>query len=144
MIEIHVEGMDRLIRKFAGYPGRLKTAMGKAMWASLLILWENVPPYPAKPQGSSYDRTGTLGRSLGVMEGGGKAGKPTVYSVTGSGTQTIGKFGTNLNYAQYVVDPDRQAWMHKGRWWTMKHIKNKSVDKIKALWDDIVKKAIRD
>ena len=41
MIEIKVEGMDRLIRKFAGYPGRLKTAMGKAMWASLLILWEN-------------------------------------------------------------------------------------------------------
>lgn len=144
MIEIHVEGMDRLIRKFAGYPGRLKTAMNKAMWSSLLILWENVPPYPSKPQGSSYDRTGTLGRSLGVMEGGGKAGKPTVYSVTGSGIETKGEFGTNLNYARYVIDPDRQAYMHKGRWWTMTHIKNKSVNKIKTLWDEIVKKALRD
>jgi len=145
MIEIHVEGMDRIVRKFAGYPGRMKTAIDKAMWASLEHLHENVPPYPPAPQGSTYTRTGTLSRSLGSGFGGGASGgKPTVYSVTGSGTQTIGKFGTNLNYAQYVIDPDRQAWMHKGRWWTMTHIKNKSVDKIKALWDDIVKKAIRD
>jgi len=139
MIKLHIEGLDKLEQKFANLPKVLDQLTQKTMETSLETLQQNVPEYPPPPQKTKYTRTGMLGKSLGAA-----GGKPTVYSVTGSGTQTIGKFGTNLNYAQYVIDPDRQAWMHKGRWWTMTHIKNKSVDKIKALWDDIVKKAIRD
>jgi hypothetical protein len=108
--------------------------MRNLMEKSMRVLWENVPPYPPKPEASKYRRTGTLGRSLGA-----EGAKPTVYSIKGSGANMAGTFGTNLSYAQYVIDPERQAYMHKGRWWTMNTIKEKSLDKINKIWETFIK-----
>jgi hypothetical protein len=98
-----------------------------------------VPPYPPPPQDSGYRRTGTLGRSLGVGYGGGKTGKPSIYGIKGGGRNIEGRFGTNLEYAPYVIDAQRQAKIHKGRWWTMDTIKQKAEAKIKKIWEDMVK-----
>ena len=122
--------------------------MNKRMFASLDTLRENVPPYiPQVVPPEVYRRTGTLGRSLGSSMQGGMGGpRPTIYGVhSGMGGKDLtGQFGTNLSYAQYVVDPERQAYMHKpgykGRpgWWTMTTIKEKANAKIQKIWNDMV------
>ena len=145
-IKIETEGLNEVIQKMAKFPDRLNNEMNRTMRKSLDVLHENVPPYIAQVVPPEvYRRTGTLGRSLGTNYGGGKQGKPTVYSVTGTGKEIVGEFGTNLSYAQHVVDPKRQAYMHKpgykGRpgWWTMDTIKQKAEAKIKQVWEDMVK-----
>ena len=140
MIIITAEGIEKTIQRFSSAPRKLTELMRKGMEASLEVLHQSVPPYPSEPQGSSYSRTGTLGRSLGSgFEGGASGGKPTVYSITGSGQNVTGTFGTNLKYAKYVIDPDHQAYMHKGRWWTMRNIKDHAYKKVIEVWDNIVR-----
>lgn len=137
MIDIDIEGLDRLERKLALLPGKLNELTKTTMEKSLLTLQQNVPEYPPAPPESKYVRTGTLGRSLGAA-----GGKPTVYSIKGSGADIVGTFGTNLSYAQYVIDENRQAYMHKGRWWTMKTIVENTKEKIINLWNLMIKRAL--
>jgi hypothetical protein len=132
--------LKRVQKKLKDMPGLLDKNMKTAMTDSMLLLWSNVPPYPAPPENSKYRRTGTLGRTLGSGEGGGKAsGQPTVYSISGSGINMAGKFGTSLAYAKYVIDATRQAYMHVGRWWTMKTILDNARDKITKVWATMVR-----
>jgi hypothetical protein len=147
---IEIKGLEEIISKLRRMPREVDNATRNAMDKSLLALWENVPPYPPNPADSEYRRTMTLAGSLGSSPGGGKGGaKPTVYSVTGSGGNLQGRFGTDLSYAQYVIDPQRQAYMHrpgyKGRqgWWTMETIKERAKDKIERLWNTTIKLIIQ-
>jgi hypothetical protein len=94
--------------------------------------------YPPKPTTSKYRRTGTLGKSLGMS-----GGKPTVYSMRGTGSEMQGRYGTNLSYAKYVIDDNRQAYMHKNWWWTMKVLKDRAEDKIARLWDSTISKILK-
>lgn len=138
-VEIKITGLDKIYLLFADMPNKMRKFLRTGMEQSLLVLHENVPPYPPAPATSSYIRTGMLGKSLGSSEAGGKAGTPTVYSIKSNDVQTIGQFGTQLSYAKYVIDPDRQAYMHKGRWWTMNTIKVKSEKKVIQVWERLVK-----
>lgn len=56
--------------------------------------------YPSPPSGSTYVRTGTLGRA---------------WTQQGAGLRYV--VGNNVRYATYVQGPE-QAWMHRGRWLT--------------------------
>jgi hypothetical protein len=142
-IKIDINGLDRAIDKLKKIPGALDRAMIHVMSLSLLELWAAVRPYPSKPARSKYVRTGTLGRSLGSSQAGGRSGaQPTVYSIQGQGAKMKGRFGTDLSYAKYVIDPKRQAYMHKGRWWTMEHVKKGALPKIKKHWYDLVKRVL--
>ena len=131
--EIEVKGLQELINKVGRITPEIQRAMDKTMEASLNTLHENVPSYPRKPEASSYIRTGTLGKSIGMNNA-----KPTVYSIKGSGAKIEGRFGTDLSYAKYVIDPDRQAYMHRGRWWTTENIVKASKSKILRLWDKMI------
>ena len=139
---IETKGLDELIERMKMFPSKLKQIAEIGMQATLLVLWENVPPYPRPPEDSSYRRTGTLGRTLGSSETGGKAGSaPQTYQVRKMGSGLVeGRFGTNLGYAPYVIGDDTQAWMHKGRWWQMKNILAAAQDKINKVWNGIAQK----
>src|SRR3972149_3265026 len=103
---IEVRGLKELIARMKAYPQKLNAALGITMDAAMLTLWENVPPYPPEPEASTYDRTGTLGRG----EAGGKSGgQPDIYEVREMGGGFEGHFGTNLEYAPYVIGDDTQA-----------------------------------
>jgi len=145
-IEIKITGLDKIYLLFADMPNKLRKFMRTGMEQSLLVLHENVPPYPPAPATSSYIRTGMLGHSLGSGIAGGKVGTPTVYSIRSNDAQTVGQFGTNLSYAKYVIDPEEQAYMHKygfknrsSFWWTMNTIKVKSEKKVMQVWERLVK-----
>jgi len=144
-VTIEVEGLKELISRFDELPENVQQAMLEAMNVSLTVLHENVPPYiPQVVPPSVYRRTGTLGGSFGVSQTGGKMGEPDIKKVERKGSFYQGEFGSNLGYAPYVVDPDRQAYMHrpgyKGRpgWWTVEDIAKRAKDKIETLWKDAV------
>jgi hypothetical protein len=107
--------------KLAGASNVISKALKGTIEASLLVIKESVLPYPPPPITSTYIRTGTLGRSLGSK------------GVTGGGKRYSAEFGTELNYAPYVIGM-AQAWMHKGRWWRLEvEVFNRALPKIYEL-----------
>jgi hypothetical protein len=136
MTNIEVRGLDEIMQRMRAFPRKLESAVRTTMDAALLTLWEKVPPYPDKPSPDSYDRTGTLGRTLGSgMSGGIMGSKPDIYDVKKLGQSFEARFGTTKDYAPYVIGDDDQAWMHRGRWWTMKVIADRARDKVLRLFD---------
>lgn len=110
--------------------------MQETMQASLLTLWENVPPYPAKSDSSLYTRTGTLGRSLGGgMNGGQSGGEPDIYRVAAMGNRVEGRFGSNVVYAPYVIGDAEQARQNeRAGWYTLGRVAERAMEKITRLW----------
>ena len=127
-LSIQVEGIDRLVSKF----GKLATFtnLRPAMRDSLNKVWNELARYPKPPEQGTftgfksdrqrrfffaalregliqvpYRRTGTLGRSW-----------TTRIDVTANSIE--GRIGTNIIYAPWVQDKDRQATIHQGRWQT--------------------------
>ena len=146
-VTIEVEGLKELIAKFDQLPAEIQREFMDTMNQSLTVLHENVPPYiPQVVPPEVYTRrvSAGLAGSFGVSGTGGKSGEPDIKKVERQGNFYRGEFGSNLNYAPYVVDPDRQAYMHrpgsKGRpgWWTVEEIAKRAKDKIEKLWKDAV------
>lgn len=139
---VEIRGMSELIARMRAFPGKLDAVLRDGVQATLLILWEKTPPYPAPPDGSKYVRTGTLGRTLGSDFGGGRSsGQPEIFGVKRIGQGSFeGRFGTNLEYAEYVIGDGTQAAQHQGRWWTLSSIAERAKDKIGDLWNGIAHK----
>lgn len=77
-------------------------------------------PYPPKRQGQRYIRTGQLAnRWKTVKEREGQ------YSIVNEASNK-GRF-----YASFVVG-QKQAWMHKGRWWKAKDVVLRNIDDLRA------------
>jgi hypothetical protein len=138
-----IEGLKELVERMTEYPTELIKTMAVGMSASLNIFWENVPPYPSRPE-SSYRRTGTLGRSLGSDQSGGATSEPSVYRIRQLGGGNFeGTFGTNLDYAPYVIGDTTQAQVHSGVWWQMADVATKATPKITELWNNVAEKLAR-
>lgn len=141
---IEIKGLEEITQRMQRFPNEFSKVADVTMDASLLTLWENVPPYPAPSPDSSYDRTGTHGRKLGSDVGGGKSGgTPSIYTKKKLGSGMEGRFGTNLEYSQYVIGDTTQAAVHQGRWYKMRDIADKSRSKIISLWNIASEKMAR-
>jgi hypothetical protein len=131
---IEIRGLNEILARMKAYPKKLADSVKVTMQAALLTLWENVPAYPPPPEDSTYVRTGTLGRTLGSGEGGGKgSGQPDVYEVRELGSAWEGHFGTNLEYAPFVIGDEEQAG-HMQHWWKISVIKERAQEKIERLF----------
>lgn len=106
---VQIVGLDRLLKKLDYTSSQLRTAMRVPMGKAMRYIHSQVPGYPPPPSNSTYVRTGTLGRSI-------------TTKVETLGGDTVGKIGTNVIYAPYVISEKRQAWMHRGRWWTLQKV----------------------
>jgi hypothetical protein len=141
-VRIEVEGLEPLQARFRAMPQRFSRALRTTIGAALYVLWENVPPYPEQNPDTDYIRTGTLGRTLGVNETGAKQDKPDIFDLRQQGSQVIGEFGTNLEYAPYVIGDEEQAWMHY-RWWRIKDVAQASAAKIERLFKAMAEELAR-
>jgi len=116
---VKVEGLDELQAKFAKFPQVFQAALSTTMEAVLYKIWEYVPAYPPPPPNSTYTRTGLMGRSIGVSEGGHKLGKPGIFEIRKRGASFMSaSFGTRLSYAPDVIGESQKA-PHNARWWTL-------------------------
>jgi len=136
-----VKGLHELIGRMEAYPEQLTKTMAVGMSASLNIYWENVLPYAVEPANSTYDRTGTLGKSLGSDQSGGATGQPSIYRIKQlDGGNFEGTFGTSLDYAPVVIGDTEQAEVHRGRWWQMLNVAEKAAAKVNELWNNVGEK----
>ena len=134
---VSVQGLSELIGRLKTAPSKMGIYMNEAMKETLRALQENVPAYPPERMGQKYIRTERLGQSMGSGFGGGAMGKPDIFEVTMSGGAIEGKFGTRVGYAEYVIGEGTQAWMHTGRWWTVKTILNNTMKLINSIWQRV-------
>ncbi len=131
---IEIKGLDELIRRMQAYPDKLKQMTKLTMDAAMLALWENVPPYPPPPDDSTYVRTGTLGRTLGSSEAGSKGSNaPDIYEVKPMGSGYEGRFGTNLEYAPFVIGDETQS-RRMSHWWKIGSIATRAAGKIESIF----------
>lgn len=121
--------LEKFVGRVKQIPRWYKQVTGIIMDASLVIVWSEIPPYPAPPPNSGYRRTGTLGRTLGVSDQGGISGKPDIFGSKRSGREHIGRFGSRLKYAPFVIGQE-QAGTHQNRWWTMREVRDTAEPRI--------------
>jgi hypothetical protein len=120
-----------LFQRLNGYEAKLEGEMGKSMDKALFHVQDSVPDYPEYQ--SSYRRTGTLGRSLHI------GGMGNVKDVKQTGGDVVGKFGTRVKYAQYVIGSETQA-RHMRHWWRMKDVKKKAEPGVRRIFEAMAKK----
>lgn len=149
-IEIH--GADELIAKYGRIREQLPASMKRTMVRSVIYAQGQIPAYPAPPAGSSYRRTGTLGRVVTAFPGhsgprslgggGGDNGGTPLTRVEAMGGGVKGVIGGRLSYLPYVIGDDSgggQAWMHSGRWWILEKVIAGARGGIARLWQSDMK-----
>lgn len=135
-IRVEIKGLDEIRERMRQFPQKWAQVLSFTFRASLLKVWELIPPYPPEPPESTYIRTGTLGRSLGSSEAGGHTGgSPDIFEIDLGQPYSSASFGTRLEYAPYVIGEQEQAQVHQGRWWTMLKLANISKPHILRLFE---------
>ena len=136
---VEIRGLEELRTRFKEYPKELDAIMQTVTQAQLLTLPENVPPYPPKPQSSTYSRTGTLAKRLGsTMGGGASGGQADIFqTIKGAGFYEA-RFGTNLFYAGPVIG-NPQASFFAQYWWKFDEIIGFAFQKILQITEDAAK-----
>lgn len=130
---IEILGLKELQDKFTRLGNEVGLVTTKATETAVYYGLGKIPPYPAPRPGQKYRRTGTLGRSwTGKVYGGSR----------GINTTVVGIIGTNTVYAPWVVSSVKQAWMHRGRWWTLQTEFDKWKPGILKIFEDLVGKVI--
>ena len=136
LIEVKMNPPD-LLQRMAKYPKELDREMNKTTEVAVLHVHGSVPPYPAVPVGSTYDRTEMLGRSLAIGDG------QNIKTVKRLGQGRYeGRFGTRLYYAPHVIGTLTQA-RHMRHWWTMKTVKDKAQAGIQKLFDKMAGRMVK-
>lgn len=136
-ISISVSGLNELIGRLRGAKSKMAILLNEAMKESLRTLQASVLPYPSERMGQKYIRTERLGQSLGSGFGGGAHGVPDIFEIEMAGGALEGRFGTRVGYAEYVIGEGTQAWMHAGRWWTIRTILNNAMKIIGGIWERV-------
>lgn len=142
--EIKIYGLDAYDGKLARITDQMPAEMDRIMKKAVVYAQGQIPSYPAPPGGSSYRRTGTLGRvvtafpgvaggrNLGGGGGGGDGVPLTRVESIGGGVR--GVIGGRLEYLPTVVGEGTQGRAFRGRWWTLEKVIRGAKDGIIKVW----------
>ena len=127
-------GLEALIKKLKRLSApELTREIEKTTRKAVMYVHGKVPAYPAPPVGSTYKRTGTLGRSINTK-------------VITMGSDVVGLIGSPTPYAPWVISDEAaggagpQAKVHKGRWYTLQGVVKKAQDAVNKIFEDMVKR----
>lgn len=133
-VETNADDFARAIEQdLAGFSRMMHQAMNDAL--NLLSQETRYPPPAPVP---SYTRTFKLQDSLTP---GGSQNIKEVKNISGG---AIGRFGSRLSYAPYVIDDKMQAWMHQGRWWTLQGKAQRSIPKLDSFFEVRVNEYVKE
>lgn len=127
--EITIVGADRVIARLGRAKGidKLRPPMVRAV----ARLHQDIAVYPPEPRGSSYVRTGTLGRKW-----------TTKIDQSFNGIE--GRVGNNTEYAPLVQSYQFQAWFHRRTGWqTDRQVMDRNRDAIIRDFQQAVRNAIQ-
>lgn len=131
-IHINIQGLDETLKRLDDIGG--VRMLEPAMWKAVSRLADYMSEYPPVRSGSTYVRTGTLGRRWAAA---------TSQSVTVAGNTIRGAVGNNTAYAPLVQSSRFQARVHRGRWRTDVMAINANRDKIVADFIAALRAALR-
>jgi hypothetical protein len=143
-IQFDVRGLTEYDGKLAGVEAKLPDTLKRLMTKGVLYAQSQIPAYPQASPGSSYRRTGTLGRvvtafpgvnpgrDLGGGAGGGEQATP-LTRVEMLGGDVRGVIGGRLSYLPDVVG-DEQSKPFRGRWWQLKKVIEGAKDGIVSIY----------
>lgn len=138
MPEITVKFMPPdLIQRMHRAPEKLDAELERTTKQALMHTVGSVPAYPPALPTSSYVRTGTLGRSVGL------GGQADIYEVRSLFGGYEARLGTNVEYAPRVIGDGSQWAFFKARgWWTMKTILERATPGIQRLYEAMCKRLV--
>lgn len=110
--EILTEGDKEIIKFFEQFPDLAQKETKAFVNRALFLLQNRAADYPPAIPGSSYRRTGTLGRLWTTARHEFKEGPSYIE----------GRIGNRTPYGPYVQSEAQQAAVHKGRWKTIEQI----------------------
>ena len=122
-VEVFQRELERLRTALAQAPEKAMDRLTVTVEQALMLMATYAAEYPAKPGGSSYRRTGTLGRLW-------TQGKP---QITTGGHVLEARISNATPYGPYVQDPEKQSEAHKGRWLTTEQVVQQHVSEIEPL-----------
>lgn len=132
-LAITIEGLDELQQRFGQANPIIQKELKRSMLRAVLGELQRMPSYPQPPEGSTYVRTGYLGRSLTALIG---RAPDAASEVREAGNGAIeGVVGTNVVYAGYVIGQS-QAKAHRGRWWQLEESVMSHKANIEAEFED--------
>lgn len=114
-MNLHISGLERLIKKLERIRSDIRPELIQATREATLYAQSKIPHYPPPPPQTTYRRTGKLGQSI-------------TGEVRELSTEIVGVIGTAIVYAPWVISNTQvgargpQAWMHRGRWWTLQGV----------------------
>ena len=128
MVEVSIQGTDALIAKLGkvGATNVLRPPMQRAV----LRIQRDMQEYPIQRVGSTYRRTGTLGRLWTTR-------------IQQSGQYMEGKVGNRVKYAPFVQSRQFQARVHRGRWQTDERVVNLNARTIVRDFEATIAEAMR-
>lgn len=124
-VRLEVEGAKELIRLMKQFPDVVKREIRTVMDKGLLLMQADAADYPPPPPGSTYRRTGTLGRLWTSAQ----------HRFTVKGDVLEGRIGNATPYAHEVQSAASQAVYHQGRWKTVEQIMEEAGPEINELLD---------
>lgn len=136
-----MEGGEELEEALGEVVYNYSKAVNANILKAILYLHGKTPGYPPEPMGSTYRRTGTLGRSVTSLQGGAPGAISRVRSM---GKSIQGIWGTNVEYAQWVIDEGKQAKAHVGRWFTLQGILEEEEGEVRMILDTGIQELIKD
>lgn len=104
MLDIRVTGIEPIQRNLSNVGTNFDNILRPPMVRSLARLQAAIAKYPPPPAGSTYRRTGQLGRSW-------------TNRISAQGNKLTGELGNNTRYARWVQGHGFQnRKVHAGRW----------------------------
>ena len=127
---IRVEGLDKLLGKFAKIDSKLYQELTNATEKSVIAVHKRAATYPPKRPSSKYRRTGTLGRRW-------------MYRVVKKPGAPWGIVLNRTRYGKWVMGAKDQAAVHRGRWVRTDQIAEEQAKKINRFYEYAVEQAIK-
>lgn len=130
-VDVQLRGVDALLKKLGKAQG--VDVLRKPMQRGLHRLQRDMADYPPQRSGSSYRRTGTLGRKW-------TSARPIV---TAQRDGLRGRAGNNTPYGPFVQSAMFQARAHRGRWQTDERVLREALPAITRDFQAELDKALR-
>ena len=127
MANIDIEGIDKLFSKLDRV--QAISTLRPPMQRSVYRLQRDMAQYPPARPGSSYIRTGTLGRRWTTQ-------------VTETADGLTGKTGNNTSYGPFVQSQMFQAAVHQGRWQSDQQVMDRNRESIQADFERTIQREL--
>lgn len=116
-LEIDKRAIEKIVAQLS--PEAFMHATLRGMQRGVNRIWERIPNYPDPPAGSTYKRTGNLGRAMYAR-------------ARIEGDEVIGRVGNKMGYAPYVIGgDDTQSRTHQGRWYQLPEVVKDNLDGVR-------------